>query len=172
MKKLIVAFVIALVGSAATVNAQKIGHINEQELMASMPETKKAQDKLQKVQDSLNIVYSELIKELNEKDSLFAADSAKWTPSKREIKRDELKNLYVKVQGYQQEAQQFLQQQESRLLEPVQKAALEAVQAVAKNNGYTYVISRSTLIVAPPGDDLLPLVKKYLKIPDAPPAGK
>ncbi len=171
MKKLIVAFVIGLVGSAATVNAQKIGHINEQELMASMPETRKAQDKLQKVQDSLNAVYGELIKELNEKDSIFSTDSTKWTPSKREIKRDELKNLYIKVQGYQQEAQQFLQQQEAKLLEPVQKAALDAIQAVAKTNGYAYVISRSTLIVAPPGDDLLPLVKKYLKITDVP-AGK
>jgi outer membrane protein len=168
MKRVIVVLVIALMGSAVTVNAQKIGHINTNELLAVMPETKKAQDKLQKSQDSLNAVYTELIKEFSEQDSIFGADSAKWTPAKRDIKRNDLGNLYRKVQGYQNEAQQYLQQREQEVFAPVQKVALEAIQAVAKSSGYAYVFSKEALIVVPPSDDLLPLVKKYLKIADTP----
>ena len=35
---------------------------------------------------------------------------------------------------------------------------------VAKENGYSYIIDASALIVSPPGDDILPLVKKKLGI--------
>ena len=54
-----------------------------------------------------------------------------------------------------------------------QKKANEAIQATAKENGYGYVFERDVLIVAPPGDDILPLVAKKLgvKVPAAnPPA--
>jgi len=40
----------------------------------------------------------------------------------------------------------------------------EAVQAVAKENGYGYVFEKEALLVAPPGDDILPLVAKRLNI--------
>lgn len=91
MKKVILFAVIALMGT--TVNAQKFGHINTGELLSVMPETKKAQDKLQKMQDSLNTSYAELIKEYREKDSIIRADSSKWTPAKKDIKFKEWSDL-------------------------------------------------------------------------------
>lgn len=169
MKKVILLAAIILTGAAAS--AQKFGHINSNELLASMPETKKAQDKLQKMQDSLNTSYAELIKEFNDKDSIIRVDSAKWTPAKKEIKFKEYAELQQTLQGYSQAAQQFLQQQEQTLFAPIQKLAKDAITAVAKANGYTYVLASEALYVSPSSDDILPLVKKYLKIPDAP-AGK
>ena len=83
MKRVIVLAVIVLMGSAVTVNAQKMGHINTGELLSVMPETKKAQEKMQKLQDSLNLVYAEMIREYNEKDSIIRTDSAKWTQAKK-----------------------------------------------------------------------------------------
>jgi outer membrane protein len=35
---------------------------------------------------------------------------------------------------------------------------------VAKENGYNYVLAKEQLLVSPPADDLLPLVKKKLGI--------
>lgn len=168
MKRVIVMAVIALMGSAVTVNAQKIGHINTEELLSVMPETKKAQDKIQKVQDSLNVVYAELIKEYRDKDSIIRTDSAKWTPAKKEIKFKEYQDLGESLQNFQTNAQQYMQQKQQEIFAPVQKTALEAIQTVAKANGYAYVLSRDALLVVPASDDLLPLVRKYLKIPDAP----
>lgn len=170
MKKIIVLAVVAIMGTAATVNAQKIGHINTNDLLMAMPETKKAQDKLKFSQDSLNVVYGQLIKEYQEKDSVIRVDSVKWSPAIKQIRFKEFQDLAEAVQNYSTQAQQYLQQKEQDFFAPVQKAAIEAIQAVAKANGYAYVLSRDALLVVPTTDDLLPLVKKYLKIPDAPAA--
>ena len=168
MKRIIVLAVIALMGSAVTVNAQKTGHINTGELLSVMPETKKAQEKMQKLQDSLNMVYAEMIREYNEKDSIIRLDSAKWTQAKKDIKFSEYQKLAEEVQQYSGKAQQWLQAKEQEIYAPVQKAALDAISAVAKANGYVYVFTREALLVVPTTDDLLPLVKKFLKIPDVP----
>lgn len=170
MKKSIV-FTLGLLAvlSVQSVSAQtKIGHINTVELISAMPETKKAQEQLQKVQDSMRQVYAELIQEFNERDSIFAKDSASWTPTKRNMKREELGQLYVKLQNFQNESQEFMQMKQEEIYAPIQRMALEAIQAVAKANGYAYVISRDALLVVPNSDDLLPLVKKHLKIADTP----
>ncbi len=154
--------------SAVNAQSQKIAHINTNELIVAMPETKKAQDRLQKIQDSLNTAYGEMIQEYREKDSIIRSDSAKWTPAKKDIKFKEFQDLADALQNYSNTAQQYLQEKEQELLEPVQKIAREAIQKVAKDNGYAYVINAEMLIVAPPSDDLLAKVKAHLKIVDKP----
>jgi outer membrane protein len=51
---------------------------------------------------------------------------------------------------------------------------MEAIKNVAKEKGYSYVLDESTnsLLVAPPGDDLLAAVKAKLGIKDPAPAAK
>ena len=93
MKKVIVLAVVAIMGTTVAVNAQKIGHINTNDLLMAMPETKKAQDKLKGVLDSLNVVYGELIKEYQEKDSIIRADSGRWTPAIKQIRFKEFQDL-------------------------------------------------------------------------------
>lgn len=151
--------------------AQKRGHINFGELFMAMPETKKAEEKFQKYQDSLNNSLGEMYKEFAEKDSVIRADSAKWTNAKKDIKFREFQDLRDALQNYQGNMQQILQQKQQEMTEPIQRIAREAVQAVAKANGYDYVFSSEALLVAPPADDILPLVKKYLKIADKPTNG-
>ena len=41
---------------------------------------------------------------------------------------------------------------------------MATVNTVAKEAGYTYVLNQEALLVAPPGDDLLPLVAKKLNL--------
>lgn len=172
MKKIIVLVVAVIMGTAATVNAQKIGHINTNDLLMVMPETMKAQEKFKNSQDSLNVVYAQLIKEYQEKDSIIRVDSIKWSPAIKQIRFKEFQDLADAVQNYTTQAQQYLDQKQQEIFAPVQKIALDAIQAVAKANGYAYVVSKDALLVAPVTDDLLPLVKKYLKIVDTPSATK
>ncbi|MFN9710230.1 MAG: OmpH family outer membrane protein [Bacteroidota bacterium] len=170
MKKMTLLALVALITISNIASAQKNGYINTSELLVSMPETKKAQEKLQKMQDSLNNSYAEMIKEYREKDSVIRLDSAKWTPAKRDIKFKEFQELGEALQNYSTAAQQYLQQEEQKMFEPIQKIAREAIQSVAKANGYGYVFNSEALLVSPAADDILPLVKKYLKIGDAAPA--
>jgi outer membrane protein len=167
MKKLIVAVVMGL-GMFNASAQQKIGYINTDELIGVMPEAEKADSELKEYQASLAQQQQDMMKELNEKDSLFVRDSLKLTPSMKDIKRGELIALYQRVQGWNQQAQDMYQAEAQKKIAPIRTKALEAIQAVAKENGYTYVIDFNSLLVYPAGDNLLGLVKKKLGIKDTP----
>lgn len=173
MKKLILLSAFFLSGFiVVNAQSQKVAHINRSELIMAMPETVKAQEKLQKVRDSLDLSFEEMYQEFREKDSVIRVDSAKWTQARKDIKFKEYQELQGTLQNYSNYMQQVLQQKEQELLSPVLKIATEAIQKVAKDNGYAYVLDAEMLIVAPPGDDLLAKVKAHLKIVDKPGGGK
>ena len=168
MKKnlLIVAVVMGLVMAGNSTQAQmKVGYISLQELIPTMPEYKKADTALNEYQNALGQNFEDMRREFSEKDSLLnSKDSLKYTAAQKEIKKREVTELYQKLQGWQQQAQQLYQQKQQDLISPIQKKAVDAIQQVAKENGYTYVLNKETLLVSPPAEDLLPLVKKKLGI--------
>ncbi len=167
MKKLL--FVGAIALSMFTATAQnKIGYINTDELISTMPEAAKAQTELQEFQSSLGLQYQDLNAELNAKDSAFIKDSIKLSPSMKEIKRKELIELYQRVQNYQQTSQEEYQAKANEKITPIREKALTAINAVAKENGYSYVFNEDNLLVKPTGDNILQLVKNKLGIKDAP----
>lgn len=166
MKKLL--FVGAMALSMFTATAQnKIGYINTDELISTMPEAAKAQTELQEFQASLGQNYQDLNAELNAKDSSFIKDSARLSASMKEIKRKELVELYQRVQNYQQTSQEEYQAKANEKITPIRTKALDAISAVAKENGYTYVFNEDNLLVKPAGDNILQLVKNKLGIKDA-----
>lgn len=169
MKKLIVAGVMALsfLGAAAQT---KIGYINTDEVIAAMPETEKANKEIQEYQESLGKQYDDLQKEAADKSDQFLKDSATYTPSMKEIKREEILKLYQRVNNFQQEAQDKTKQIAQTKFAPIQQKAMEAIKAVAKKNNYAYVLDVNSVIVGPPGDDIIALVKKELGIKEAAPA--
>lgn len=172
MKKLIVAIVfgISFLGLTETAFSQKIGYISTEELIAVMPEAEKANTELQDYQSSLQQQGNDYLKELNEKDSVFVKDSAKLSPAAKELRRNDLVALYQKVQNWNQTMQQMIGQKQQTLLEPIRSKAIETIKAVAKENAFTYILDAAGIIVSPPGDDILPLVKKKLGIKDSPSA--
>jgi outer membrane protein len=169
MKKLIVAAVMALgIFNASAQN--KIGYISTDELIGIMPEAEKADAELKDYQGSLAQNGQDLMKELGIKDSLFVKDSAKLSASMKEIKRKELIELYQKVRNWENQAQEMYNQEAQKKILPIKNKAMEAIKAVAKENGYSYVLDINSVIVAPPGDDLLKLVMKKLNIKEPAPA--
>ena len=165
-------FALGLVVAGEVKAQSKIGFISSQELVSVMPETKKADSTLQDLRQTL-IQYA------TEKQNAFYAavekynkDSATYTASVKTVKRNELTKLGQELSGEEERIQQQLQQRQQELLGPINKKAYEAVQAVAKEGGYGYVFEKEALLVAPPADDILPLVAKKLniKLPTAPSA--
>lgn len=169
MKNLLVAAVLT-VGMFSASAQTKIGYISTDELIGIMPEAEKADAELKEYQAALQQQGQDRMKELGVKDSLFIKDSAKLSPSMKEIKRKELIELYQRVQGFQTEAQEMYQEEAQRKITPIRAKAMDAIRVVAKENGYTYIFDVNAVIVAPPGDDVLGLVKKKLGIKDPVPA--
>ncbi len=168
MKKMLATVLIATACLMAGNRAQaqsKIGFISLSELITDLPDYKKADSAMQDYQQALNQNFEDMKKEFSEKDSLLSSkDTAKYSRAQIEMKRKSLGELYLKLQGYQQQAGQLYQQKQQDLMTPIQKKASDIVSNVAKENGFTYVFLKDALIVSPPAEDLLPLVKKKLNL--------
>jgi outer membrane protein len=166
MKKFVtvVAVVMGLVMGSISAKAQaKIGFISLAELIPTMPEYKKADTSMNEFNNALQQQYQDMVTEYQEQTAVLSSkDTTKYTAAQLELKRKGVSDLLVKLQGWQQQAQQMQQTKNQELLAPIQKKALDAIQTVAKENGFAYVISKDQLLVSPPADDILPLVKKKL----------
>ncbi len=172
MKKFIL-FLFAAAGLTMTstvASAQKIGYVSSEDVIPFMPEAKKADSTLKEYEAALNVQGDEYAKEYYRQDSIFAADSNKWTPAVKQVKKENLIKAFTTVQQWNQEAQQRYQQKQQELIQPLQKKAYDAIQAVAKEAGYAYVVDKSVIIVAPPADDISGLVRKKLGIKEPAPA--
>ncbi|HAN65468.1 MAG TPA: hypothetical protein DCQ34_03965 [Chitinophagaceae bacterium] len=163
MKKIFAAGLMVFAMYSASAQ-NKIGYINTDELIAVMPEAEKADNELKEYQASLAQQGQDLMKDLNDKDSIFVRDSAKLSPSMKEIKKNELMSLYQRVQSWNQQAQEMYQAEAQKKILPIREKAMEAIRSVAKESGYAYVLDANAVIVGPPGDDVLELVKKKLGI--------
>ena len=167
MKKLLLGALMAF-GILSASAQTKIGYISLDELMSVMPEAKTINAELLEYQNSLGEMGKNLETEFEKKRDQYFKDSLTLTPTMKEIRRDELQKMIARLQGYDQEAQEKVNQYAQTKIAPVQAKALDAIKTVAKEKGYGYVIDNTSnsLLVMPTGDDLLPFVKTKLGIKD------
>jgi outer membrane protein len=149
-------------GFSTTTNAQKIGYISADEIIQLMPEAATVQNQLDQYQQSLSQNAQDKQNALNEAIQKFIKDSTTMSPSLKEVKRSDLQKQQQELAGEQQRMQNDFEQKRQELSIPIQKKLQAAIEAVAKENGYTYVMPTQALIVMPPGNDIGPLVIKKL----------
>jgi outer membrane protein len=168
MKKVLFAVLFVMgvsAGVGVKVQAQvKIGYISQEELIAAMPEAKKADTTLEQYRAQLAKAQQDIQAELQSRYASYAKDSAGMSQAKKDLENKALQDLYNQLQSYGQNAQQEFSLKQQEVYGPIQKKALDAIQGVAKENGYTFIIGKENLLVYPAGDDILPLVKKRLGI--------
>jgi outer membrane protein len=177
MKKIVFLGIMMLgLFAAGQVSAQaKMAYVSVDEVVQLMPEYKKAMADMAQFDSALQINYAETVKELNRQDSMFRADSAKWSNAIRTANREKMKKLLTDLQGFEQSYQQQMQQKQEELMTPVAQKANALISDVAKTSGYAYVFRKEALLVYPDADDLLPAVKKKLgpaAVTPPKPAGK
>jgi outer membrane protein len=155
-----------IVAGASSVNAQKSGYISVEQVVGLMPEISKIDTTLKRFQsDSLNTEFASLIQEYNYKDSILTkTDTTKIPVAVKRQHRQDLEQIAYQVQNWQQISQQVMQNKQQELLAPVYQRVMKAVNDVAKENGYSFVYNQEVLLVAPPSDNLLPLVARKLNI--------
>ncbi|MBV7529062.1 OmpH family outer membrane protein [Chitinophaga sp. sic0106] len=147
-------------------SAQKTAYINFQQLVAAMPESKKAGDSLQKYADQLNadgqVMVAEYTKNLVEFDSLAKT----MTDPQKEIRVTALKQQQANIQEYKYKMEEKVAIREQELLTPIVAKAKDVLKALLKEKGYALVLdnSRDAVVVANEADDLLPLAKAKLGI--------
>jgi outer membrane protein len=150
-------------GMMQMANAQKVAHINFEEVVANMPETLKLQADLEKLGKTYGEEITTAQKALKAKIDKYTAEEISKTAAQNEERIKEVQEDQGKIQQLQQVAQQEVQQKEKAALDPIIKKAQEAIKAVAKEKSIVYVLDAKALIVLE-GEDLLPAVKTSLGI--------
>jgi len=164
-RNLFVAF--ALFTAFNTVQAQKVAHIDSEQLLMAMPETKAMETELKKVQQTYADEYNAQATALQAKLKKYDAEAPTQTDVKNEERRVEVQNLQQKIQKYGQTAEQEIQKKRFDLLKPIVEKAQKAVKDVAAEKSVQYVFDSSPgkgLIVFEKGEDLMPAVKTKLGI--------
>ncbi|MEO6683263.1 MAG: OmpH family outer membrane protein [Ginsengibacter sp.] len=160
-------------GFTNAANAQKIGYISADDIIQLMPEAAKVQADLDDFQQSLYLNAQEKNAAFEEAVAKFVKDSATMSASLKEVKRNELQKQSMELSGEQQKIQNQFEQKRMELSMPIQKKLQTAIEEVAKENGYTYILPKEALIVMPPANDIGTLVMKKLGLKEpAKPAGK
>lgn len=143
-------------------NAQKIGYVDAEAILYSMPEIPGIQQKIEQWQrDSVGPKYTSLLNQYNDKDSVYKKTT---NASLKKTLEGELNELGSALANWQQIAGQATQQKQAQLLAPLNKKIMDAINAVAKEKSMTYVLNPGALIVAPPGDDITLTVAQRLGI--------
>src|ERR1700722_13660928 len=119
MKKILAVALVAagLLMTNTGVKAQtKIGYVSLQDLIPSMPEYKKADSSMVDYQNALGQQFEDMRREFGEQDSLLnSKDTVKFTKAQLELKRKNLGDMYGKIQTFQQQSQQMMQQKQQEL---------------------------------------------------------
>lgn len=169
IKTLVAAFLLISFASFAQSDNQplKIGYTNVEYILLQMPESKQIESELKthstQLENQLKTKYAEYENKLQ----AYEKSAATMDKVVRDDKEKELMNLNSSIQEFQRSAQASLQQKEKSLVDPVIAKIDKAIKDVAKENGYTYVISNQALLAGPEDGDISPIVLKKLGVDPA-----
>ena len=145
----------------------KIGYVNFGAIITTMPEYKTVKSQIDIYQKQFIDQLQVMNTELQTKGKEFTAQQATMTDAVRSAKQTELQDIQKRMQDFEANAQQQVDAKSNELIKPLTDKARAAVNAVAKEKGYTYVFDSSQgspMIVSPEGDDLLVAVKAKMAI--------
>ncbi|MBQ2541343.1 MAG: OmpH family outer membrane protein [Paludibacteraceae bacterium] len=160
MKKLFLALALVLPMMAM---AQKIGHVNSTEIIAAMPELADAQKALETKEAEYKKEVEQMQQELQTRYQSFQEKANMLGEAARNKEMMELQDLDSRVQKFVEFSRQALQEEQQKLMQPIQEKVMKAIEAEAKAKGLSYVLDQQAMLyVGKDAVDITPAVKKAL----------
>ena len=162
---LIACLVVACIGlSVSTTIAQKVGYLDAQTILLDMPGTKLAKSKLETLGKQLekDIVAKEERLQKKLLDAQQKQERGELSPAQIQALEQELGKEGQELQQARTKAQQDLLAKENELMAPELEKLKKAIEDVAKEGGYSYVLDAAALLFAEEGQDLSAKVKAKL----------
>lgn len=158
-----------LLVSTSSVSAQKMGYINSQELLYSMPEIDSVQIKAEKFSTELREMLEIMQVEFNNKVADYQKQmAAGMSDAVRELKETELQELRARSVSFEESAKTDIDKEYSSLMQPVIKKLQNAIEKVSKDNSFVVVFDQSAGPIAYFDKSVLvdvsPLIRTYLGI--------
>ena len=184
VKKLHLTFAAALLVAssffASSAQAQaplKIGFTSVEYVLSQMPESKQIESDLKTYGTQLEAQLKTKTTEYQTKLDTYQKGATAMTPVVKADTEKELTRLGQSIQEFQQTAQQSMQQKQQTLLRPVLDKIQKNIDAVANEQGYTYILnsdsgSNPILLHGPKDGDVSDIILKKMGItPTAPSTG-
>lgn len=130
---------VALMGQKAVAQNLKFGHINSDELIQALPDFTLANDSLERFRQELINALELMSVELNNKSDSYQKESKNLTEIVRQNREQELVDMNRRIQEFQTNAQEQLQNKQVELLQPIYAKVDKAIKDVGKENGFLYV---------------------------------
>ncbi|NJO01561.1 MAG: OmpH family outer membrane protein [Bacteroidia bacterium] len=151
-------------------NAQtKIGYFDLNLVLPQLPEFKQAQADMEtygrQVEEELKAKQGDFDKKL--KDYQDKMDKGELTQALQQSKESELQSLQRQFQEFQQQIQVEAQNREQKLLSPIYEKVEKAIQEVAKENNYAFIIKRESFASVVDANGVSNMVLKKLGVTPA-----
>ena len=143
MKKLLVVLLFSTAAFAvqAQTASMKIGYADVDYILSQMPEAKQVESELQGLNSQLQTQLQSKVQEYQQKLQTYQQTAASMADAIRADKEEELVQLEQNIQKFQQSAQQSMEKKRNTLMEPLYTKLGDAIESVAKANGYTHVLN-------------------------------
>ncbi len=145
-KSFVIAAAFLFICVTASAQGPKFAHVNFNELVQLMPEMDSARVQMDASQKEIQDTYQSMIEEFNAKYAEYGEKQATWTQSVRESKEREIQSIQTRIQEFEQSSQQDIAQLQNTLMAPIYQKAQEAVNTLAKAQGFIYVFDSSQLL--------------------------
>lgn len=171
MKKFIRLFALVAIVLACSFTSQaqttlKIGYVDFNTLLAAMPGIDSVKIKLQKYQQTLSDQMDAMKSEFENKYLDYQSQTASMSDLIKQTKEKELQDLQARIDAFQQKANNDLQAKQQELVQPFIDKARSAINEVAKENKYTYILNaiEDVVLYKEATEDVMSLAKKKLGI--------
>lgn len=164
MKRTSLLFAIAmLVMSFGTMNAQKTATLDVAGILNAMPEKKKADDQLEAFSKTKEAELEKQAQSFQAEVEAYQKEAGRLSEQQRASKEQDLQKKQQNLQQLYQVAQQDLAKRQADAYAPIEKKVNDAVEKVAKANGYDFIFDVNTVgLIYRGGADATPAVKKEL----------
>jgi outer membrane protein len=171
----VIFIIVGLTASAQT--SARVGYADADYIFEQMPDSKQIESSLKATSDQLNTVIAAKDDEWRKKFSEYAANQGTMLDAVRDNILNEIEQLQENVKKLKEDSQGELQRKQQQLLIPAYQKIKKAIAEVAKENGYTFILSPrvggSALVVyADEKDNVSDLVLKKLGVTPPPPVSK
>lgn len=141
MRTLLVALLCGLALTTAQAQTQKIGYADWEYIFSQMPQYKQIDSELKTHGAQLENTMKGKQADFEAKYKAYQAMPATTPEAIKADKERELQAMQEGFQKFQQEAQASLQKKQADLMAPVYEKIGKAVEDVAKENGYSFIIN-------------------------------
>ena len=161
-------FTTATASMAQTAAPLKIGYTSVEYVLSQMPESKQIESQLKDYSTQLKNQLDTKMTEYRTKGEAYQKGAATMPDPVRADKEKELQNLQQSIQEFQQNAEASLQQKQQALLKPALDKLQKNIDAVAEENGFTYILNSDgaspVLLHGPKEGDVSDLILKKMGI--------